>query len=769
MENNVITMVMGILDNPKCNKLKLNFEKALENLLGQEYTIGVIDYVYSKAEFESSLATRAYNYGIIMEKIGNESVGQGAIRKWMKEYPDTRVFLLMDNGKKGSAKANGLFERDYFDGLFLVDLGRKATATLIKRPRTKEEAYIYYNIEEYEYKEALKRDEQLQKEELKKKEEEQRLLREKEEQENNSPYVTLPSPTKVPINTFGTKLGTLELIEQQLEEEIIEEIEDMEAESSSVENENSEIIVTADEFNLEEDEKKSDDSDALVEEDINNSIDTEVEMNNHLKKSDKELSDEADNQGVTKTEPLKKDNDATKKEKSIIATTAQNEEYHKREKDTSSKKQKKNLFDVNRVGQQINIEERLDDATFLKNYISECTKEAGRDHKENKDYKLIKNIAFINALAEYSYLSEADLDTLVKTGKENFIGFVREQLGKIINESKADKKQKAQAQDMFYDFCFEYDILNALIKDENISDIHVVNYDTIRVKQNGERKTALNAFYSETHYTRFIKNLMLRHEKDFSSKGLSKTYVDKEFSDKFVLTVTIIEASVNNHNIPELIINKGFQNKITLDEMLANKFNLQQAAILLNAIQEQKGILFCGPNKCGATTVMNTLLEYIPKWKSAIVIQHTDELFVKNHPEITVWHPILTGKDGKDKTIDKLCEAALNLDIDYYILGDTKGKEALSLYNALIYGYTPWTTVRASSIKNAFENLENMILDAKPFLDRKSIRDILQSKFEVVVYMEDKKIVDFRAKSASEISKEKSAEETENGEYTASN
>ena len=739
MQKKVVNVVMGILDNANCRKLKNNFGKILEKELGPEFSIGVIDFVYTKKDFNDSLASLIYNYGIIMEKIGEDAIGQGALKKWKKEYPETRIILLMNNDKKGSPKANGLFDRDYFDGLFLNDLGKLPMVNLFHNSRKKEDAYIYYDIEAFEEKER-KRKEQKELEFLEKQNAES-----SEELNNNSAYVTIPAPSIKASSSFGTKYGTLELMERQLDEELIEESNNLEK-SIDV---NSIEITNAEEIETESEEQMK--SVSEIEEDIEN-INAEENANeeyeNKISDASKILKDEIEEhpfdsiekESLTTSTELKKDS------KDIKVDTVDEKENVKntfvKSKDDSQKKQKKNVFDVNKVKKQINIDTKLDDDEYLKGYISSCTKEAERDHKASKDYKLIKNLAFIDAIDEYSFRSEVALNELIKLGKASFGQFVVDQLGKLIKESKVKKNEKEIAQDMFYDFCFEYDILNSLIRDENISDIHVVNYDTIRVKQNGERKTSLMTFYSEKHYTRFVKNLILRHDNSFSSKGLCRKYVDKDFSNKYVLSVTIIEESINNHNIPELIISKSFQNKIPLEEMIGKKFTLQQAAIILNAIQTQKGILFCGPNKCGATTVVNALLEYIPKWKSAIVLQHSDELFVKNHPEITTWHPIIKRGQG-DITIEKLCEAALDLDVDYFILGDTKGKEAISLYKSLMYGFTPWTVVRASSCENAFDNLENMILDTQPNLDRKVVREILKSKFEVAIYMEEKNIVEF--------------------------
>ena len=61
----------------------------------------------------------------------------------------------------------------------------------------------------------------------------------------------------------------------------------------------------------------------------------------------------------------------------------------------------------------------------------------------------------------------------------------------------------------------------------------------------------------------------------------------------------------------------------------------------------------------------------------------------------------------------------------------------------MISGYTPWTVVRASDCKNALQNLENMIIDAQPTLDRSSVQQLVSTEFELIIYMEDKKVLEF--------------------------
>lgn len=700
VEKNKINIVMGILRNENCNRLQNNFKKFLNGKFVNE-ELGVIDYVYSKADFELSLSSMKYNMGIIMEKLGNEAIGQGALRKWRKEYPDCRILLLMDDNRKGSAKANGLYEREYYDGFFMNDFGKKIMLDLMVKSRTKEEAYLYYEVENYRRIEVEK-------------------IAQREEEKKERSGVDKTNSSSSIFDSYGENNSSvympsrLNLVEIHLEEEISEaNLKD------NIISETRNISISGKDIKLMDEEENEENNNIDTEEILSNKDSKQELRHNEIQIHQEELTKEENH---LKAESKRKDIEIRAKKGRQIKST--NNETNKNVKE-----------------KYMLVWDKLDDEEYLNNFISQTIMKGENYNKEIQEYELITNKAFIAALEEFEFRSEEALNEVLKEGKVSFKNFlkIRFGLGDVLKESDAKPSEKSAAQDMFYDFCFEYDILNKLINDKNVTDIHVVSYDTIRVKKFGERKNAFCSFYDEKHYKRFIKNLIVRNN-NFTSNGLYKTYVDKEYSSDYILSVTIIEESVSNTGTPELWISKGEQNKISFKDMIGIKFSLKEAAIILNAIYQRKGILLCGPKGCGATTMLNAMLEYIPKERNAIVLQHKNELFVNNHPEITIWHPILKNDTMQSKKLEDLCEIAIQLDKDYFILDNTKGKESYSLYKAIIYGYTPWTSVKAYSCENALDNLVNMVIDAHPTLERSSIKDLIVAKFELIIYMEEKKV-----------------------------
>ena len=128
-----------------------------------------------------------------------------------------------------------------------------------------------------------------------------------------------------------------------------------------------------------------------------------------------------------------------------------------------------------------------------------------------------------------------------------------------------------------------------------------------------------------------------------------------------------------------------------MDEAVAN--------YLIWAAREAKGIVFTGKGSSGKTTLMNTLLEYTPCNASGLIIQESDELF-SSKPEMTVEH-ITEDYDLKD-----LAKNGLLTDIDYFIIGEVKGEEAMYFINACDTGNKAWCSVHSPNSEEAINKLE---------------------------------------------------------------
>jgi flagellar protein FlaI len=139
---------------------------------------------------------------------------------------------------------------------------------------------------------------------------------------------------------------------------------------------------------------------------------------------------------------------------------------------------------------------------------------------------------------------------------------------------------------------------------------------------------------------------------------------------------------------------------------------MEMAAYFWMAIEKGASILFCGGTASGKTTALNALMLFIPSSHKIISIEDTREVNIphKNWIAGTTRKGFATGDDsksGKDIDMFDLIRAALRQRPRVIIVGEVRGKEAYSLFQAMATGHTAYATVHASTIHTLIQRLEN--------------------------------------------------------------
>jgi flagellar protein FlaI len=139
---------------------------------------------------------------------------------------------------------------------------------------------------------------------------------------------------------------------------------------------------------------------------------------------------------------------------------------------------------------------------------------------------------------------------------------------------------------------------------------------------------------------------------------------------------------------------------------------LEIAAYFWMAIERGASILFCGGTASGKTTALNALSLFIPASHKIISIEDTREVSLphKNWIAGTTRQGFSVSdesKTGKDIDMFDLIRAALRQRPKVIIVGEVRGKEAYSLFQAMATGHTAYSTVHASTIHTLIQRLEN--------------------------------------------------------------
>ena len=271
-----------------------------------------------------------------------------------------------------------------------------------------------------------------------------------------------------------------------------------------------------------------------------------------------------------------------------------------------------------------------------------------------------------------------------------------------------------------------YYVLDPLINDKKISDIKVVSPYKIRVKVEGKRRTSNLHFIDDADYARFIDGIMQRN--NCSKDKLIHVFTDIDTNPKYILRNNITLQGVTLQ-YPTYHIRKVPRTKYTIDDLIKlGVMDKTVANYLIWAAREAKGIVFTGKGSSGKTTMMNTLLEYTPSNASGLVIQESDELF-SSKPEMTFEH-ITDQYDLKD-----LARNGLLTDIDYFIIGEVKGGEAMYFINACDTGNKGWCSVHSPSSTDAIDKLADYVMYESKYDKEQSL--YMLKELQVIVFMKN--------------------------------
>jgi flagellar protein FlaI len=135
-------------------------------------------------------------------------------------------------------------------------------------------------------------------------------------------------------------------------------------------------------------------------------------------------------------------------------------------------------------------------------------------------------------------------------------------------------------------------------------------------------------------------------------------------------------------------------------------FSAEEMAYLWLCVENGKSILFIGGTASGKTTSLNAVSLFIPQNAKIVTIEDTRELRLPHNNWIpTLTKVSFTGATGSVDMYD-LLKAALRQRPEYLLVGEVRGKEALTLFQAMSTGHTSFSTFHADSVDATIHRLE---------------------------------------------------------------
>ena len=302
---------------------------------------------------------------------------------------------------------------------------------------------------------------------------------------------------------------------------------------------------------------------------------------------------------------------------------------------------------------------------------------------------------------------------------------------------------------LFRDF-LGYGKIDSFMHDDNIEDISCdgINVPIFIYHRNYESIRTNVVFTDDNELTSFVIKLSQICGKQIS---IYEPIVDGKLPDGSRLQATLGKTVTKNSTFT---IRRFRANPLTPIDLIGNNtISLDMISYFWLIMEYGCSILFCGGTASGKTTLLNALSLFIPPSFKIVSIEDTREINLPHENWIAGTSRtgfINSEKEKSSKDIDMfdLIKAALRQRPRVIIVGEVRGKEAYTLFQAMATGHLSYSTVHASDIQTLIQRLESPPI---------SLPRTLLTSLDVIVFLNAvttaKGKVERRVKSVVEIIK----------------
>ena len=153
-------------------------------------------------------------------------------------------------------------------------------------------------------------------------------------------------------------------------------------------------------------------------------------------------------------------------------------------------------------------------------------------------------------------------------------------------------------------------------------------------------------------------------------------------------------------------IRKFKADPLTIVDLIKNKtISADMAALIWYLVENKTSIFVCGGIASGKTTMLNCLTTFIAPDVKIVTIEDTPEIYLYHKNWIRAITRPSTGS-SKEIGLFDLLRAAMRQRPDYILVGEIRGEEAYTLFQAMGTGHLGLSTLHAESVDSALRRLE---------------------------------------------------------------
>lgn len=249
-----------------------------------------------------------------------------------------------------------------------------------------------------------------------------------------------------------------------------------------------------------------------------------------------------------------------------------------------------------------------------------------------------------------------------------------------------------------------YGRLDPLMHDEKIEDITCNGADIpIFLYHRRFANVQTNTVFDNIELNKYVLKLAQKADKQLS---LSTPLIDAALPDgsRAQLTYSDIISSKGS----SFTIRKFKADPMTPADLIAsNTYSSELMAHIWLAVENRKSMIIAGGTASGKTSTMNAASFFIPSVAKIVSIEDTREIQLPH----TNWLPMKTRESSANVSgignisMFSLLKSALRQRPEYIIVGEVRGEEAQTLFQAMNTGHTTYSTLHAGNVKEAINRL----------------------------------------------------------------
>lgn len=273
--------------------------------------------------------------------------------------------------------------------------------------------------------------------------------------------------------------------------------------------------------------------------------------------------------------------------------------------------------------------------------------------------------------------------------------------------------------------------LEALLKDDTISDILINSHEHIFVERFGQLEQTAVRFRDEPHLLRVINKIVSAVGRRVDE---SVPLCDARLQDGSRINVAVRPITVDG---PAVSIRKFAKKKLSLERMVeVGTLRGPMAEVLAKACWGKVSIIVSGGTGSGKTTMLNALSSAISPRERLVTIEDAAELQLQQ-PHVVRMETRPPNLEGKGEIRQReLVMNALRMRPDRIILGEIRGGEAFDMLQAMNTGHEgSLATVHANTPRDALARIEQMVTMSGLPISQASIRTQIASALNVIVQL----------------------------------